>query len=339
MTNWITDIIQGIDVGATYKARDDFAKISHRMGLRLLPIYRYDSAFESSPEIHSRIDGLTAGVKRGDVIYYQFPTYNGVRFENFFVDHMNVRGAKLVAIVHDLEFLRFPSETQFDEINFLNHFLVVIVHNDHMAAILRKNGLLVNIVNLQIFDYIIDERSMPTRQYIDKRIILAGSLNKAPYLENWNFETPITVFGIKPSFPLSHAVTYRGKLSPEKIAQSLPSGFGLSWDVNSDQYQNSEEYAKYNNPHKVSLYIASGLPVIVKSGTAISDLIMKYNLGLVVDSLVDIDSSLQSLSETEMKCLLDNVNKFRSLIINGYFTKSAIVQAEFELMMGFPEKK
>ncbi|MBZ6001950.1 MAG: sugar transferase [Leuconostoc gelidum] len=337
MTRWMTDIIQGIDSGATFKARNDISIFAEQIGLRRLPIFRYDSAFENSDAIHARIDGITAGVKRGDTVYYQFPTYNGARFENFFVDHMAVRGISMVVLVHDIEFLRFPTNNTFNEIDYLNKCNIVIVHNQYMADILQENGVSSHMVNLNMFDYHIDTK-IDDRDSIEKQVIVAGSLNKALYLKDWQYDLPIVAYGRQPDFSVSTRVDYRGSLSPDEVAQKLPSGFGLSWDTNTSTYENSEYYSKFNIPHKVSLYLSSGLPVIVKTGTAIAKVVATYNLGLVIDSLDNLKDNLQNISPDELLKMVIQVNHFRKLLMSGYFTKQAIMNAEFQLTMGYPER-
>lgn len=334
----MTNIIQAVDIGATFKARSDISIFSEQVGLKRLPIFRYDSAFEESNAIHSRIDGITAGVKRGDVVYYQFPTYNGARFEDFFVEHMKVRGINIIALVHDIEFLRFPSHTTFDEINFLNQFDVVIVHNQCMSDILQKNGLTTNTVNLDMFDYTVGEKILK-RETIEKKIILAGSLDKALYLKNWAYNIPIIAFGRQPEFTVSTQVDYRGELAPDVVAEKLPNGFGLAWDTNTSVYENGENYAKYNSPHKVSLYLASGLPVIVKKGTAIAGIVNAYHLGIAIESLDSIPEIVDKLTQQDLAYMVEQVDKFRKLLISGYFTKRAIINAEFQLIMGHSEKE
>ncbi|MBZ5943814.1 sugar transferase [Leuconostoc gelidum subsp. gasicomitatum] len=338
MTRWMTDIFQRIDPDATFKARKDVSLFAEQVGLRRLSIFRYDSAFESSEAIHSRIDGITAGVEPGDIVYYQFPTYNGKRFENFFVEHMQSRGTKIVALVHDIEFLRFPSTTTFDEIKYLNKFNAVIVHNQHMADILKANGLRVATINLTLFDYHVNEKII-AREHINKQIVVAGSLNKSVYLKNWSHNIKILAYGLKPEFVISDQVSYQGVLSPDEIVTSLPSGFGLAWDTNSHSYENSEEYAKYNNPHKVSLYLSSGLPVIVKKGTAIASVVRKYKLGLVVESLNEVAVMIEKLGDSELTEMIMQVDHFRQLVTAGYFTKRAITNAEFKIVMGYSDEE
>lgn len=338
MTRWMTDIMQRIDPDATFKARKDVSLFAEAIGLRRLSIYRYDSAYESSEAIHARIDGITAGVQAGDTVYYQFPTYNGIRFEKFFVEHMRARGTHIIAVVHDIEFLRFPSVTTFDEIKYLNDFNVVIVHNQHMADILKANGLHVATVNLSIFDYHVNGKII-SRETIKKQIVVAGSLNKSVYLKDWQDSIKILAYGLKPEFLVSDQVSYQGALSPDEIVTHLPSGFGLAWDTNSDSYENSEAYAKYNNPHKVSLYIASGLPVIVKKGTAIASVISKYKLGLVVASLHEVADMIDKLQPSELTEMIVRVDHFRQLLTTGYFTKRAIINAEFQLVMGYSDEE
>lgn len=61
------------------------------------------------------------------------------------------------------------------------------------------------------------------------------------------------------------ALCYKGSFHPDVLPGILEGDFGLVWDGISAQscIGNTGEYLKYNDPHKTSLYIASGIPVIV----------------------------------------------------------------------------
>lgn len=50
-------------------------------------------------------------------------------------------------------------------------------------------------------------------------------------------------------------------------------------------------------PHKGSLYLALGMPIIAWKESNIATLIEKEGLGIIVESLDEIDQKLKSLSE------------------------------------------
>ena len=53
------------------------------------------------------------------------------------------------------------------------------------------------------------------------------------------------------------------------------------------------EYLRINNPHKTSLYLASGIPVIIWSKAALAEFIEKNKCGITVDSLYEIADKLK----------------------------------------------
>ena len=93
----------------------------------------------------------------------------------------------------------------------------------------------------------------------------------------------------------------------------------MIWDGDSLEECNGAfgEYLKYNNPHKFSLYIAAGIPVITWKKAAIAEFIEKENIGITVNSLEDLEKILINLSNEEYEKKVENVLKIREKIING----------------------
>ena len=56
---------------------------------------------------------------------------------------------------------------------------------------------------------------------------------------------------------------------------------------------------RYNNPHKTSLYLSSGIPVITWSQAAIADFIKQHNVGIVIDDLNRIDEVLANVTKDQ----------------------------------------
>ena len=81
---------------------------------------------------------------------------------------------------------------------------------------------------------------------------------------------------------------------------------------------------KYNNPHKLSLYIAAGLPVVVWEKAAIADFVKKYNIGIIVKSLLDLDKEINSLSEEQYEEFKQNILVLQKNVTNGYYTRRAL---------------
>ncbi|MDC0826972.1 hypothetical protein [Lactococcus petauri] len=101
--------------------------------------------------------------------------------------------------------------------------------------------------------------------------------------------------------------------------------FGIFWESGF----NYQEYSKYTMPHKGSLYLALGMPIIAWKEANIATLIENEGLGIIVESLDEIDQKLKSLSEQELIDMKKRVNKFSYRIRSGFYTKNALEQGIF----------
>ena len=127
----------------------------------------------------------------------------------------------------------------------------------------------------------------------------------------------------------SKSVTYNGSFTSEEIPAKLEGSFGLIWDEDSIDTCSGAfgEYTRYNNPHKLSLYVSSCLPVIVWSQAAIADFVKEHGIGFCVDSLSDIHTILASMTEDDYVRYLRNITALQEKVTSGYFTKRVIRNA------------
>lgn len=88
LNKWVTYIVEGQSVDSVSKARGDIATVAESIGYNKLYIYRYFDEREDERALTARIDGITAGVAKGDLIVYQYPSYNQFQFEQTFVDRV-----------------------------------------------------------------------------------------------------------------------------------------------------------------------------------------------------------------------------------------------------------
>ena len=275
LNKWVTYIVEGQSVDSVSKARGDVATVAESIGYNKLYIYRYFDEREDERALTARIDGITAGVAKGDLIVYQYPSYNQFQFEQTFVDRVKQRGARLVLLIHDSELLRDNSS-----------------------------------------------------------LVFAGNLQKSVFLKDWRYQTGIDAFGLKGDIPLGETVNYKGVYSQPELLRRIPKDrFGIAWDNDLFQGGNYQEYTKYNSPHKVSLYLALGLPVIVWQDSAIADFVVKYRLGFAISSLSEIDPLMASIEEDELKQLKQRVNRFGCLLREGLFTKQVLIQVEHDILL------
>ncbi|WP_125768737.1 sugar transferase [Lapidilactobacillus wuchangensis] len=347
MKKWITDIIQPTTRDATRQAKADIAQIAKKMGYQISNIFRYNDAGESDQALSSRIDGITAAIAPGDLLVYQYPSLNSARFETRFIELMHVRNVKVICLIHDVLTLRNQPDTAvfLDEIAYFNSCDVLIVHNQRMAAKLQELGVTTKMVYQQLLDYL-DDNHDDSRYTISpanfqRGAVIAGNILKSDYLSQWHYQTPITVFGVSDAatteeLQANPQVNYLGSRPRWDLIQELPQTFGLAWDSNTPEFR-YRDYTQYNHPHKVSMYLAHGLPVIVWRQAAVAELIVQNHLGIAIDNLDQLDHVLAALSDQQIATMLTNVSHFGQLLRDGWFTRQGLQAAEQALI--FPAFK
>lgn len=124
-------------------------------------------------------------------------------------------------------------------------------------------------------------------------------------------------------------VTYQGSFSVDEIQKKLNKGFGLVWNGDSIDTcsGNFGQYLKYNNPHKLSLYLSCGLPVVIWKYAAQAEFVKKYNVGICVENLQEAENIISNMNANDYNILTENVKKMKPLLCSGHFTIQAIKKA------------
>lgn len=270
------------------------------------------------------------------VVYIQYPAYSAVVMDHALKILRKRTSAKIVLIIHDIESLRMSAdhpEFLTAEIRRFNSVDGLIVHNQAMADWLSDHGVTVPMSQLQLFDYINPQPVITDSA--SSNICFAGNLRKAQFLNDVPFkQVQVDVFGDGLTLMNSQLIDH-GSKSPDELPKFLTDRFGLIWDGNSADTCSGEygEYLKYNSPHKASLYLSSGLPVIVWSQSALAPVISSLGAGLVVGSLTEIEPVLSELSNTEYlsmkQAALDTAKKLKS----GQMIQSAVNSIEQQLQL------
>ena len=239
-----------------------------------------------------------------------------------------------VFLIHDLETLRglFVDDREKFELwdkTMLEIADYIISHNDKMTQYLVDYGIPKDrIFDLEVFDYLYPNENTIT---YDKSVLLAGNLNpqKSNYIsqlkniKNVNFE----LYGVNCSDEcLADNVNYNGAFPPDDVPAQLTKGFGLVWDGSSvdECTGNTGNYLRYNNPHKLSLYLASGIPVIVWKQSAEAGFVEKYNVGFAVESLNELTDIMSDMTEEKYFDIVKNVKDVSNKVRNGYFLSKSL---------------
>lgn len=236
---------------------------------------------------------------------------------------------KSVTFIHDLDSLRYKKNNS-REIETLKNYKVIISHNKKMTEYLREKGLKNKIYELELFDYLCENINVKNKFEKENKleVIYAGNLikEKSPFIyqiDNEKINYKINLYGNGIERDISNNIKYIGAFCPEELPNKIQGNLGLVWDGNydeSDENEGFKNYTKYNNPHKLSCYIAAGIPVIVWRKSAIADLVDKYNIGYKISNIYDINKL--DLSDYDEK--LKNVQELSPKVRQGYFTKRVI---------------
>ncbi len=244
------------------------------------------------------------------------------------------RAKHKICIVHDLGYFRTYDKNMLEkEIKTLNRFDDVIVHNERMYNFLKDNGLKSNLIILEFFDYLTskDIKNKDNKKIKSPTIIYPGNWdkNKASFLYDLNenkMKFNINIYGPNKNNRNelnNKKIKFKGCFSPEEIIEKMEGNLGLVWSGkidDSDRNVGDKKYNIYNTPHKLSCFLAAGIPVIVWEDSAIADVVKKYNIGYTIKNIYEINNL--DLSDYNKK--IANVLKIRKKIINGYYTKTAI---------------
>lgn len=242
---------------------------------------------------------------------------------------------KIVSLIHDVELLRYDNKKarkEFNEILLLTDQF--IVHNESMKKWFVEQGVpKEKLVVLQIFDYL-NQKSSEDPINFSRTVTIAGNLakDKSPYVYKLGNipKAKFELLGVNytPDSNPSN-VTYRGAFPPDNVPNELTHGFGLVWDGPSVETCAGEtgEYLRFNNPHKLSLYLSSSLPVVIWSEAAEAEFVRKHKVGITVSSLNDLEIALSEVSERDYQEMVKNTKQIKEKLQQGYYLSTAVSEA------------
>ena len=270
--------------------------------------------------------------------------YPNNKFRKLILFFVKLKRCKMITIVHDVRCLKGRVKDVEKELSKIVCSDVIIVHNHSMKQWFLEQGTKIPIIVLGIFDYVSEEKPIQNKEtkMLEKyNIAYAGGFGEGKnayifdfdILENSKYNLKLYGIGFDESkrkvSKEKSVVHYEGAFPSDQIAHKIEADFGLVWDGISTEACSGDlgEYLKYNNPHKTSLYLLCGLPVIVWDKAAIATFIVENNLGIGVSNLKDLNAILENLSETEYKTMKTNVLKVQEKVMKGQFVETAVKKA------------
>ena len=272
-----------------------------------------------------------------DYVLYQHPMM-GTFYNYYLMKFFNRNNIKVITLIHDIDSLRFYSsfgeKKERRELFVLKQSSYVVCHNNKMKEYLMGKGIDENkLICLNCFDYL-SNKSVLNHEKNDTSysVAVAGNLNpiKCKYIYKMIEENPslkIDLYGIGYQDSVNYQnVNYHGSFLPEELPSYINSAFGLVWDGNDINTCSGEfgNYLRFNNPHKMSLYMATGIPVVVWDQSAIADFVEKNNVGIIVSDLIDLNDKLSNISIDSYNEMVKNVKLIQEKVLGGGYFKAAI---------------
>lgn len=295
-------------------------------------LFRYYNEEEPKNELSSRLDGVIARLNAGDVVIFQSPTWNGVDWDNALVDKIKLYGGRVVFFIQDVPPIQFENNYFLMPyfIDMYNKAEVVVVPSEKMYQRLVEEGLTVKKYVVQkMWDFNV-HMDLHTPSF-EKKLYFLGDVSRFPFFQNWQFNTPLHVFGNHKSDYDYSKVHFGGWLNKTELLLELSKGgFGLVWG-NQENPKDEPDYYKMNCSYKLASYLSAGIPVIVPDYLSNADFVKENNVGFVVSSLEEADQVIQECSEEKYSEMVSSVKNVQYLINNGYFTKKLFVDSLMKL--------
>jgi hypothetical protein len=333
MNKYFIEFYYNSNYNAGSKARDDIAYFLKSKKFSPVMLAKKNSKIKNILNIYNIIKKINK-IQVGSEVLIQYPFTDTKVYNPLIIYLLKKKRCKCILLIHDVPSLRFrwSNDKVEKEIDYMNKFDFIISHNKKMSEWLRKKGLQKEIINLELFDYIV--KSYKAKEYVnDNSIVFAGNLseNKSGFIYNLDSnikeEIKVNLYGV--GLDTKKALvnsSYMGKYDPDELPNKLEGKYGLIWDGASISECSGDfgEYLKYNNPHKFSLYLSADLPVIVWSKSAIADFVRENNVGIAIDTLVNLEEILKKVSYDEYNVMKKNASKIGELVRNGEYIKRAL---------------
>lgn len=319
------------------KAKTDIEAVMNRLGYVNVGL-RQSRTTNAVKGYFITLASILKGISRlhsGDMLVMQYPLK---KYYDFVVKSARRRGAKVVTIIHDLGCFRRKKLTVEEEVARLNMSAVLIVHSEAMKRWLAGHGVTVPMIVLGLFDYL--SVSKAGKASSDKcgrpKLMFAGSLSSSN--NGWIYkladaqpEVDIVLYGgdFDQSQEKSNMIV-KGFVGSDRLIAEAQGEFGVVWYGNSlDEGTGAlGDYLRYNAPHKTSLYLRAGIPVIIWDKAALADVVRRMGVGLCVPSLSDIGNVLATVTAEDYVRMRENAAIVALKLSNGDFITAALRDAE-----------
>lgn len=258
-------------------------------------------------------------LKQQDLVIFHFPFHSSKN--KLLLKLLSKKNIPIAVIIVDIDGLRDNDEKLLkEEINLLKQFKWVIAHNEAMKHFLEQKLPSKKIISIGLFDYKVTEAASNT--VFQDCICFAGNIEKSSFIYSLN-NTEVNIYGL--GFDKSKSkenLYYQGAFDAATLPSKLEGSYGLVWD--GEEINHCHPYLQYNNPHKLSLYLAAGMPVIVWDKSAVADLVLQENIGITIKNLADLKNKLNTITTAAYQQMQQNAASIGIQLKSGFFLKQVI---------------
>lgn len=278
-------------------------------------------------------------LKSKSTLLLQYP-FN--KFYRYSLWGAKLKNCEIVTLVHDVATLKARHLDPSNEIALLSRSDKLIVHNDLMGQWFREQGCKTDLVNIEAFDYLhtpVVDVPKEEVNYEKLRIVFAGNMGtKRSFIydldnvDDQHFTFYLYGVGFEPENvknPKNTNLHYKGKFPANEVIDRIDGDFGLIWYGDSlDSCDGAiGQYLKYNNPHKLSLYILCGMPIVIWSKAAMAKFVTDNDIGITVDSLEDLPDAISKLTKQDIERMKAHATVLKDKLENGGYLSEALAKA------------
>ncbi len=259
--------------------------------------------------------------------YFQYPFYAKI-FTNLWEKILSSKN--IILLIHDINGLRYLQEDYLKkEIKIYNCAKYIVAHNYAMKKFLIESGIdKQKIYELECFDYLCSNEIIKHAKNNKLEICYAGNLskNKSKFLyqiDSKKLNFTLNIYGQGIDKNISDNIIYNGTYNSGDVRKTLVGDLGLVWDGEYDENDEDKyykNYTKYNNPHKLSCYLAADLPVIVWKKSAIAKFVKENNIGYLINNIYDINK----INQTDYEIKKKNAKEIGKKVREGYYTSNVL---------------
>ncbi len=309
------------------KARQDALKIAIDCGYKHITLFHNGNS--RSLVALEIIKGCVLAItkaKKDDTILIQYP-YSPMLLNQMLFAVLRLGSTlkryKVSVLIHDLTGLRSDNKSLLQKELKMMRNCNIIYHNESMKKECEKIRQAYSFQILGLFDYLYSGNNCK-REYSNTPVIMvAGNLSKdkSGYIYQLSSVDGVKfdLFGAGYDGESTENVKYRGKFTPEKLITNLDGQFGLVWDGDTIDTcgGTSGNYLRFNNPHKISLYIAAGVPVIVWKESALARFVEENGIGFCVNNLKDLPEIMNKMNTANYAKMAERVDKVGRIVRRG----------------------